>query len=41
MNFDDFEYNEKNWPKDYADRHIYFDELKKAFLDEIFYTRHQ
>ncbi|MEI6822814.1 MAG: hypothetical protein WCL51_12840 [Bacteroidota bacterium] len=35
MNFDDFEYNEKNWPKDYADRHIYFDELKKAFLEEI------
>lgn len=35
MNFDDFEYNEKNWPKDYADRHIYFDELKKTFWEEI------
>ena len=35
MNFDDFKYNEKNIPKGYDKRSLYFEELKLKFLDEI------
>ena len=41
MNFDDFKYNENSWPVDFADRHLYFDELRKTFLEEIKNSKEQ